>query len=142
MLILKCSAGKNCCVAIVVGSNNMWKAKIKRIKIGFSAYFWNIWYIYQILYIIILLYFDIFTKYSAHAQWHLCCDVSFIRDFAFTHRVFGGKICHVWRRQDDAGLLRVIRRAFLFKKYPLILPFNDWLVLEIIIQWTGKTILW
>jgi hypothetical protein len=119
LLILKCSAGKNCCVAIVVGSNNMWKAKIKRIKIGFSA------------------------KYSAHAQWHLWRQFhTFIRDFAFTHRVFGGKICHVWRRQDDAALLRVIRRAFLFKKCPLILPFNDWLVLEIIIQWTGKTILW
>jgi hypothetical protein len=26
-------------------------------------------------------------------------------------------------------------------KYPLILRYNDWLVLEIITQWTGKTIL-
>jgi hypothetical protein len=33
---------------------------------------------------------------------------------AFAKRIFGGKICNVWRRQDGAGLLRVIQRAFLF----------------------------
>ena len=32
LLILKCLAGKNCCVTIVVGSKNMWKEKIAKVK--------------------------------------------------------------------------------------------------------------
>jgi hypothetical protein len=36
----------------------------------------------------------------------------------------------------------VSSKGILVHKYPLILRYNDCLVLEIIIQWTGKTILW
>jgi hypothetical protein len=54
--------------------------------------------------------------------------------------IFGGENCNISRRQDGAGLiLRVIKGRFCLK-YPLILRYSDWLVLEIITQWTGKTI--
>jgi hypothetical protein len=54
--------------------------------------------------------------------------------------LFGGENCNISRRQDGAGLiLRVIKGRFCLK-YPLILRYSDWLVLEIITQWTGKTI--
>jgi hypothetical protein len=32
-------SGKNCCVATVVGSNNMWKAKIMRLKLDLVRIF-------------------------------------------------------------------------------------------------------
>ena len=32
LLILKCLSGKDCCVTIVIGSNNMWKAKIAKVN--------------------------------------------------------------------------------------------------------------
>jgi hypothetical protein len=32
LLILKCLASKHCCVTVVVGSNNMWKAKIAKVN--------------------------------------------------------------------------------------------------------------
>jgi hypothetical protein len=35
----------------------------------------------------------------------------------------------------------VSSKGIFVHKYPLILRYNDWLVLEIITQWTGKTIL-
>ena len=51
--------------------------------------------------------------------------------FSFTIRVFGGKICNVWRRQDGAGYF-VSSKGIFVHKYPLILRYSDWLVLEII----------
>ena len=50
------------------------------------------------------------------------------------HRVFGGKICNVLGGGDKS----FHERAFFVHKYPLILRYNDWLVLEIITQWTWK----
>jgi hypothetical protein len=66
------------------------------------------------------------------AHEHDTCDVSFL----------AGKFImfHVWRRQDGCQLLRVIKGHFC-SQIPVILRYNDWLVLEIITQWTGKTIL-
>ena len=85
----------------------------KEIKIGFSVFF-------------LIFYHQ--TKYGT----------PYIRDF---RGVFGGKICNVWRRQDGAGYF-VSSKGIFVHKYPFILRYSDWLVLEIITQWTGKTILY
>ena len=71
---------------------------------------------------------------TAHEhQWHDTCDVSF----------FGGKIyvsCLEKTRWLPVKYF-VSSKGIFVHKYPLILRYNDWLVLEIITQWTGKTIL-
>jgi hypothetical protein len=73
LLILKCLAGKDCCVAIVDGSNNMWKAKIKRLKLDLVSIF------------------EIFDRQIyGDIHWDTC-DVSFIRDFVFTTEFLAGK---------------------------------------------------
>ena len=91
----------------MVGSKNMWKAKIakgKRLKLD------------------LVRIFEIFTtKYDIvpPRMPNDACDVSFIRDFTFSHRVFGGKVCDVWRRQDGAGYFVSSKGIFVYK-YPLI----------------------
>jgi hypothetical protein len=85
----------------------------KEIEIGFSAYFRNIW------------------PPNIVRMPNDTCDVSFIRDFAFTTEFLAGKYCNVkcLEKTEGAGSLRVIERAFMFTKYQLILRYNDWLVL-------------
>ena len=95
----------------------------KEIKIGFSAYFWNI---------------NIWPPLAR--MRNDTCDVRFIRDS--TTEFLAGKfnVWGIWRRQDGAGYF-VSSKGFLFTNTHLFYVIDDWLVLEIITQWTGKTIL-
>ncbi|CAB3980048.1 Hypothetical predicted protein [Paramuricea clavata] len=54
---------------------------------------------------------------------HDICDVVHT-GLHLPYRVFGGKICNVWRRQDSAASCH--QRAFLLTNNPLILRYNDW----------------
>ena len=74
LLILKCLASKNYCVTIVLASNNMWKAKIvkvKRLKLDLVR-------IFKIFY------------GSPLCAWHLWRQIH--TGLRLHHRVFGGKI--------------------------------------------------
>ena len=50
-------------------------------------------------------------------------------------------LCFMFGEDKMAAGYFVSSKGIFVHKYPLILHYNDWLVLEIITQWTGKTIL-
>ena len=68
------------------------------------------------------------------AHEHDTCDVSFLAKFIMFE-------CFMFGEDKMAAGYFVSSKGIFVHKYPLILRYNDWLVLEIITQWTGKTIL-